>query len=46
MDEDKVAVMVDALVNEYRPRCLWFLRPDYYPRTKEERLRILDYIER
>jgi hypothetical protein len=34
------------LVDEYRVRCLWFLRPDYYPSTLEERLRVLDYIER
>jgi hypothetical protein len=44
--ESKAAEMVNALVNEYRARCLWFLRPDYYPRSMEERLRILDYIER
>jgi hypothetical protein len=37
---------IDALVDEYRTRCLWFLRSDYYPKTLEERLRILRYIER
>lgn len=34
------------LVDEYRSRCLWFLRSDYYPVTDEEARRALDYIER
>jgi hypothetical protein len=37
---------INRLVDEYRVRCLWFLRPDYYPSTLEDRLRVLDYIER
>lgn len=37
---------VDALVDEYRQRCLWFLREDYYPSSLQERLRVLDYIQR
>ena len=37
---------VDTLVDRYRDRCLWFLRPDYYPATDTERLRVLAYIER
>lgn len=37
---------IDELVEEYRDRCLWFLRPDFYPKTDEQRLRILRYIER
>lgn len=37
---------VDALVDEYRQRCLWFLREDFYPSSLEERLRVLDYIQR
>lgn len=37
---------VNALVDEYRARCLWFLRADFYPRTDEEAMRTLDYIER
>jgi hypothetical protein len=36
---------VNALVDEYRTRCLWFLRPDWYPTTLDERLRALGYIE-
>jgi hypothetical protein len=37
---------VNRLVDEYRHRCLWFLRSDYYPETDTQRLRVLDYIER
>jgi hypothetical protein len=45
-DETRTADAVDALVDEYRARCLWFLRSDYYPKTPEDRIRILGYIER
>ena len=34
------------LVDEYRHRCLWFLRPDYYPATIAEAQRVLDAIQR
>lgn len=34
------------LVDEYRSRCLWFLRDDYYPATPTERERVLRLIER
>jgi hypothetical protein len=34
------------LVDEYRGRCLWFLRRDYYPATVAEARRVLDAIER
>ena len=37
---------IDTLVDRYRNRCLWFLRPDYYPATDSERLHVLAYIER
>lgn len=37
---------VNALVDEYRDRALWFLRENFYPETDEERLRTLDYIAR
>ena len=37
---------VDALVEEYRLRCLWFLRADYRPASDEERLRVLQEIEK
>lgn len=36
---------VDALVDECRVECLWYLRPDYYPRTDLERLQVLDAIQ-
>lgn len=35
-----------VLVDEYRLRCLWFLRPDYYPATVEEAETVLDAIQR
>ena len=35
-----------ALINDYRTRCLWFLRPDYYPETPAEQLRVLSYIQK
>jgi hypothetical protein len=36
---------LDRLVDEYRSRCLWFLRPDFYPRTTAEILHVLHEIE-
>jgi len=35
---------VRSLVDEYRQRCLWFVRPDYYPSTPDEILRVLRWI--
>ena len=48
MDPDAadVAESINRLVDEYRTRCLWFLRPDYYPATREEQLSVLGYVER
>lgn len=48
MNEDTASVMrsVNALVDEYRARCLWFLREDYYPQTPAEACRVLESIER
>ena len=37
---------IDTLVDEYRHRCLWFLRADYRPVGRAEQLRVLDLIER
>ena len=34
------------LVDEYRDRCLWFLRSDYYPDSPEQFEQVLRYIER
>jgi hypothetical protein len=42
----EVAAAVDAIVDEYRTRCLWSLPPGYYPRTTGERLHILNAIEK
>lgn len=40
------AEAVDRLIDEYRDRCLWFLRTDFYPADPEEARRVLGYIER
>lgn len=32
------------LVDDYRTRCLWFLREGYYPETPRERERVLALI--
>ena len=42
----KAAATLRGLVDDYRGRCLWFLRPDYYPEGVREVLRVLDAIER
>lgn len=43
---EEIEAEVRRLVDEYRTRCLWFLRPDFYPTTREETLRVLGQIER
>ncbi len=45
IDED-LRRQVNQLVDAYRDRCLWFLRPDYYPTDLQGILRTLDYIRR
>jgi len=45
-DEEMMIQRVNSLVDEYRTRCLWFLREDYYPQTTTDALRVLEYIER
>ena len=42
---DEIVRAVDALVDECRVECLWYLRRDYYPRTDRERLQALDAIQ-
>lgn len=37
---------IDRLVEQYRDRCLWFIREDYFPDSIEAQLSILKYIER
>jgi hypothetical protein len=46
MDPRAVAEAIDQLADEYRTRCLWSLRLDYYPRTLSEQLHVLDTISR
>jgi hypothetical protein len=45
-DERMIAEKVDRLVDECRISCLWFLRPDHHPATRDERIRVLELIER
>jgi hypothetical protein len=42
----KVMLDVRQIVDTNRVRCLWFLRPDFYPETAAEILRVLSLIER
>lgn len=44
--EDEIARQVDLLVDECRRTCLWYQRRDFYPRTREARLRVLAAIQR
>ena len=46
LPEDRVTDAVNRLVDEYRHRYLWFLREDFYPDTPEQKLRVLEYIQR
>lgn len=41
----EVETELRLLTDEYRTRCLWFLRRDHYPTTREQALRVLGYIE-
>ncbi len=43
---EQIREAVSDLVDKYRTRCLWFLRPDFYPSSPEERLYVLDQIQR
>ncbi len=45
-DEAILLADVDRLIEEDRISALWFLRPDYHPSTREERVRALEQIER
>lgn len=44
-DRSAVTAAIDQLVDECRVQCLWYVRPDYYPRTDPERLDILEAIQ-
>ncbi len=41
-----LARAIDAFVEECRGDALWFLRPDYLPRTDDERRRVLHAIQK
>jgi hypothetical protein len=43
---DYLARAIDALVDECRSGALWFLKPDYYPHTDDERRRVLHEIQK
>jgi hypothetical protein len=43
---EQTEAAVNRLLDEYRSRCLWFLRPDYYPVDTAQRLRVLRQIQK
>ena len=45
LEGEQLRNTINALVDEYRNRGLWFLRSDFYPTTFEQQLRVLRYIE-
>jgi hypothetical protein len=46
LSRDEIARRIEALVEEQRTRCLWYLRADYLPQSDSERLRVLEDIQR
>jgi hypothetical protein len=46
MDRASLEAEIDAFVELYRDRCLWFVRRDYVPRTDDERRWALTEIQR
>lgn len=46
MDSLQFEIELRQLINEYRNRCLWFLREDFYPETLAEQERVLTLIAR
>lgn len=45
MNSAELASQIDALVDAERDACLWFLRGDYYPLTRDEQLVTLEAIQ-
>lgn len=45
MEADALERNIRTLIDDYRDRCLWFLRADYYPTGLPETLRALRSIE-
>jgi hypothetical protein len=46
LSDAELARQVDELIDECRSASLWYQRPDYYPRSRADRLRVLDAIQR
>lgn len=44
--DPRIEEEVDRLVDECRSTCLWYLRPDYYPKDDRQRDRVLERIQR
>lgn len=45
IEREEIDREVRRLTDEYRVRCLWFLRPDFYPSDDAETLRVMRQIE-
>ncbi|MGC3999805.1 MAG: hypothetical protein QM767_21130 [Anaeromyxobacter sp.] len=43
---EELSRAIDALVDEWRERSLWYLRRDWYPRTSAEQRSALEAIQR
>jgi len=46
IEAGSLQVEVKALIDQYRARCLWFLREDHFPADRADMLRILGYVQR
>lgn len=44
MESSELDQSIRSLVDDYRSRCLWFLEADYYPKSTEDTLRVIDWI--
>jgi hypothetical protein len=45
-DEAELVAEVDRFIEEQRIACLWYVRPDFRPTSRLERVRALQQIER
>jgi hypothetical protein len=45
-DDSSTESELRAFIESQRSRCLWYMREDYVPSTVEERLQVLDAIQR
>lgn len=46
MMESEITQQLMELIGRYRSRCLWFLAEDFVPETRQQAVRVLEYIER